>query len=112
MTIVTKSISCETLAELAQHFYTDMIKAVVDIDRHIMAVDAELHSDLEKLLLENGSDQESLWGINLYPGADDDDFIEFDSLINISPRRHNYSRNVENETIRDAIRSTVNRLVK
>ena len=112
MTIVTEAISRETLAELAKHFYTEMIKGVVDIDRHIMAVDAELHSDLEKLLLENGSRQESLWGINLYPDANDDDFIEFDSLINISPRRNNYSRDVESAEIRREIQTTVNRLVK
>lgn len=112
MTIVTEPISREILAELAEHFYTEMIKGVVDIDRHIMAVDAELHSDLEKLLLENGSRQESLWGINLYPDVNDDDFIEFDSLINISPRRNNYSRDVESAEIRREIQTTVNRLVK
>lgn len=112
MTIVTESISREILAELAEHFYTEMIKCVVDIDRHIMAVDAELHSDLEKLLLENGSSQESLWGINLYPAVYDESFIEFDSLINISPRRHNYSRDVESAEIRRKIQTTVNLLVK
>lgn len=112
MKIIEATISKEELAELAQSFYGDMIKGVVDVDRRIMAVDAELHSDLEKLLLTDGSDQMSLWGINLYPGADGNDFIEFDSLINISPRRNNFSRNVEDEGICEQIWSVVNSLVK
>ena len=112
MTIIDKAISRKRLTELAQNFYGEMIKGVVDIDRQIMALDAELHSDLEKLLLENGSNQESLWGINLYPDVEGDDFIEFDSLIDISPRRNNFSRNVEDEAIRGQIRSIVNNLIK
>ena len=112
MTIINKAISRKILAEMAQNFYGEMIKGVVDINRRIMALDAELHSDLERLLLEDGSDQESLWGINLYPGVEGDDFIEFDSLINISPRRNNFSRDVEDDAIRSQIRSIVNNLIK
>ena len=97
---------------MAQDFYGDMVKGVVDVERKIMALNGELHADLERLLLEDGSNQESLWGINLYPDAEDEDFIEFDSLINISPRRNNLSRDVEDETVRDQIRSIVNTLVK
>ena len=112
MTIINKAISRKILAEMAQNFYGEMIKGVEDINRRIMALDAELHSDLERLLLEDGSDQESLWGINLYPGVEGDDFIEFDSLINISPRRNNFSRDVEDDAIRSQIRSIVNNLIK
>ncbi len=112
MTIINQAISRKMLAEMAQNFYGEMIKGVVDIDRRIMALDAELHSDLEKFLLEDGSDQKSLWGINLYPDVEGDDFIEFDSLINISPRRNNFSRNVEDDAIRSQIRSIVNNLIK
>jgi|TARA_B100000959_G_scaffold202277_1_gene211729 hypothetical protein len=43
----------------------------------IVAIDAELHSDLEALCLENGSRQNALWGINYYPEIDGEDFIEF-----------------------------------
>jgi len=112
MTIINQAISRKILADMAQNFYGEMVKGVVDIDRRIMALDAELHSDLEKFLLEDGSDQKSLWGINLYPDVEGDDFIEFDSLINISPRRNNFSRNVEDDAIRSQIRSIVNNLIK
>lgn len=108
MIILQKPMSRERLTELAENFYGDMIKGVVDIDRGKLALDAELHSDLERLLLEDGSEQEFLWGINLYPEVDDEDFLEFDSLINIRPKQNNRSRYVEDA----AIRNTIQKIVK
>ncbi len=109
MIILYKPITREELGKLAENFYGDMIKGVVDVDQELLALDAELHSDLESLLLREGSQQEALWGINLYPEADDEDFLEFDSLINIRPRQGNRSRDVENEEIREKIRMIVNK---
>ena len=99
----------EELSQLAENFYGDMIKGVVDVEQELLALDAELHSDLEGMLLREGSQQESLWGINLYPEAEDEDFLEFDSLINIRPRQGNRSRDVENEEIREKIRAIVDK---
>lgn len=71
--------------------FGNLVKAVVDIDRKIMVIDAEMHSDQESLLLDNNSAQENLWGINLYPefSTDAPEFIEFDSMINIRPWQGN-----------------------
>ena len=107
MIILDKPITRGELSILAQNLYGDMIKGVVDVEQELVALDAELHSDLESLLLDNGSEQENLWGINLYPEAEDEDFLEFDSLINIRPRQGNRSRDVENEDIRKKIKSIV-----
>lgn len=112
MIILDKTITNEELKVIAANIYEDMVKAVVDIDTDTIALDAELHSDLETLMLRNGSLQESLWGINLYPDADDEDFIEYDSIINIRPRQNNRSRDVENEEIRQRIRETVNKYIE
>lgn len=109
MIILEKPVTRAELIELAENFYGDMVKGVVDVDKELLALDAELHSDLEGLLLGEGSLQEALWGINLYPEADDEDFLEFDSLINIRPRQGNRSRYVENEEIREKIRIIVNK---
>ena len=111
MIILKKPISKEELAELAENFYGDMIKGVVDVDRKKLAIDAELHSDLEGLLLKDGSAQEHLWGINLYPEMDEGDFLEFDSLINIRPRQNNRSRYVEDSATRDVIKEIVNSFI-
>ena len=107
MIILEKPITREELSKLAENFYGDMIKGVVDVEQELLALDAELHSDLEGMLLREGSQQEALWGINLYTEADEEDFLEFDSLINIRPRQGNRSRDVENEEIREKIRAIV-----
>ncbi len=111
MKIVRDSISREELAGMAADMFGDMVKAVVDLGRKLMAVDAELHSDLEAALLQDGSEQADLWGINLYPGRRTGDFIEFDSLINIRPSVGNRSREVEDPETRKAISSLVGKMV-
>jgi len=97
---------------MAGHFFGDMVKGVVDIERDLLAVDAELHADLEALLLEDGSRQNNLWGINLYPELSGDQFVEFDSMINLRPSQGNKSRGVEDEEIRKQIIAIVSRKVK
>ena len=93
-------------------YFDDMIKAVVDVKQCKLGLDAELHADIEKEMLLQGSQQADLWGINLYPEMDGDDFIEFDSLINIRPHQGNRSRDVQDPAIRKLIVDTVNRLIQ
>ena len=96
---------------MAQGGFGNLVKAVVDVDREIMAVDGELHADEEALLLENGSQQRNLWGINIYPELEGTDRIEFDSLINIRPSQGNRSRGVDNLAIREKIIQVVQNLI-
>lgn len=96
---------------MAAVIFGDLIKAVVDVDQSILAVNAELHSDLEAFLLQNGSFQKNLWGINLYPDLQGEDFIEFDSMINMRPSQNNRSRGVEDKKTREKIIQIVNRWV-
>ncbi|MDR2907677.1 MAG: DUF5674 family protein [Bacteroidales bacterium] len=77
-----------------------------------MAVDAELHADLESTLLEKNSQQDNLWGINLYPFIEGDDFLEFDSMINIRPAQNNRSRGVESIETQNQIKSIINQIVE
>ena len=112
MKIVTEILSQDELKQMAAATFGNLIKAVVDIDRELIAVDAELHSDLEALLLEDGSKQKSLWGINLYPEMPHDEFIEFDSLINVRPSCGNKSRGVDNVEIRKKIIEVVAKRIK
>ncbi|KAA3615415.1 MAG: hypothetical protein DWQ05_13755 [Calditrichaeota bacterium] len=101
MQILENEISIDELTAIAEAGFGEMVKAVVDVDLGIVAIDAELHSDLEALCLANKSIQESLWGINYYPEMEeDDDFIEYDSMINIRPAQGNRSRGVDDESIR------------
>lgn len=102
------SISLEELNAMAQNMYDELVKAVVDVKQGLVVIDAGLHADEEQYLLEQGSDQADLWGINLYPDSyGDDDFIEFDSMINIRPAQGNRSRFVEDEGVQRAIRDLI-----
>lgn len=107
MLIVQEKLTREELSKISENFFTDMVKGVVDVKKETLAIDSELHADLEVFLLERGSIQKDLWGINLYPGLSGDDFIEFDSMINIRPSQNNKSRTVENEATREIIRKII-----
>lgn len=111
MLIVTKSITREELLKMSQRIYGGLVKAVVDVEKKIMVVDAAMHADEEKLFLEQGSKQDDLWGINLYPEVEGPDFIEFDSMINVRPRLNNFSRGIENKELQNKIIAVVNTLV-
>ena len=111
MQLVDKSISKTALKELSKRFSAGLVKAVVDTKREIMVVDASMHADEEKELLDTGSRQDDLWGINLYPDVSGEDFLEFDSMINVRPRLNNYTRGVEDEHLRKKITDIVLKLV-
>jgi hypothetical protein len=113
MKTVTESekISRDELAEMADRLFGGFVKGVVDIEQGIMVVDADLHADEEAALLERGSKQDNLWGINLYPEEAGADFIEFDSMINVRPRQDNRSRGIESVELQGKIREIVGKLV-
>jgi hypothetical protein len=70
-----------------------------------------MHADAESVLLVDGSLQDDLWGANYYPGRGPDDFLEYTSLINISPRRGNRALEIQDKALRMLIRSiTVERI--
>ena len=111
MQILQKSITRAELAALAENTFGDMIKCVADVRLGSLALDAELHADLERLLLENGSAGEDLWGFNLYPEEEGEDFIEYDSLINIRSWQNNPTRDVLDPDIREAIKRLVEQFI-
>jgi hypothetical protein len=112
MKIITEILTDKELKEMSAGMFGNLVKVVVDVDKEVLAVDSELHSDLESLLLENGSQQKNLWGINLYPEIQGDDFIEFYSMINMRPSQNNRSRGVENQEMRKKISEIVKKRVK
>lgn len=106
-----EQISIDSLRQMAAGRFGDMVKAVVDVARGIMVIDADLHSDEEAELLATGSKQQDLWGINLYPELSPENWLEYDSMINLRPSIGNCSRNVDDPSIREQIRDVVDRLV-
>lgn len=105
--ILENKITRKELNVLAKKQFGDFVKAVVDIEKSIMAIGAELHADMESIMLEQGSEQNHLWGINLYPNQSDEHFVEFNSMINVRPAQGNRSRGVENPEIQEKIKEVV-----
>lgn len=110
--IVEEPIDIKELGKIGEEGFGDMVKGVVDIEKGIMAIGGELHSDEEAILLSSGSKQENLWGINLYPQKKDEELIEFDSVINLKPAQGNRSRGIENPQIQKRIKEIVERFIK
>ena len=108
----TDPIPLDELRRLAEGRFGDMVKAVVDVKRSIMLLDADLHADQEAELLSEGAAQRDLWGINLYPDLPDEEWLEFDSMINLRPSFGNRSRGVDDPATRATIADLVRRLVR
>lgn len=109
--IIKNPIKKKELKNLAKGQFATLVKVVIDVEQGIMAVGAEMHADEEAALLENGSKQKNLWGINIYPFENKDKQIEFDSVINIRPSQNNRSRGVGDKELREKIIEIVNKLV-
>jgi len=109
--IIDSSVSKEEILRKYNHFFKNMTKAVVDLKKEIIALDGELHADLEALLIEKGSRQKGLWGINLYLEKPLKERIEYTALINIRPSQDNPSMEIENTKIKKKIGEVVNKLI-
>jgi len=109
--VTSEPISVETLAAMAAATFGDMVKGVVDIKLRLLALGGGLHSDEEAEWLAQGSAQEGLWGINIYPERPRSDWIEFDSMINVRPRQGNRSRGVDDANSRELIAEIVGSLI-
>lgn len=101
--LLTTRVTPSDLSQLVDRFFGDMVKYVVDIEREIIAIGGQLHSDAEALLLANGSRQSDLWGANYYPGRGPDACIEYTSMINIRPAQANPGMEVEVASVRERI---------
>ncbi|HBL15732.1 MAG TPA: hypothetical protein DD417_02930 [Elusimicrobia bacterium] len=109
--IVREPLPLKDIADTAGRQFGDMVKAVVDVGRGLLALGGELHADAEAALLDDGSRQSDLWGINLYPKNAPGEFVEFDSMINIRPSQGNRSRGVDDPARRRAVLEVVGKLI-
>jgi hypothetical protein len=111
MHIVRDKITLDELKKMSEKMYSRLVKAVVDIENNFMVIDVEMHVDAEMCMLDEGSKQEFLWDINIHPELSSDDWIEFDSMINIRPSQNNRTRGVDDKTLQEKIKQVVSRLV-
>lgn len=109
--IVEDSITKEEMAEIAQEFYVNIIKGVIDVEREIIALGGEYHMDANMVLIEHGSQQDNIWGFNIYLNRDGDDWLEYASLINIRPAAGNRSMFIEDKELCDKIKKIISKKI-
>lgn len=102
--MVTSRIEPGELARLVDLYFQDMVKYVVDVRRRVAAVGGELHADGERLLLDQDSQQDDLWGANNYPGLGAQRCIDYTALINIRPSQGNRSMEIQDAGTRTKVR--------
>ena len=94
-------------------WFDNLVKAVVDVEQGIMAVGGHLHADeLTVLMEQENATREHTWGVNIYPEKlEGDDWLEFDSMVNLKPWLDNRTRDVEDEGLRKKIKEIVSALI-
>jgi hypothetical protein len=110
--LVDTRITKAQLKEMGELQFGSYAKAVVDVNKAIMAVGGDFHADEEAFLLDLGSNQKDLWGINLHFDLQLPGMVEFDSIINIRPSQGNPSRGVVEAALRERIVQVVAGLVE
>jgi len=105
--IIRSHAQKQQLTDMRQTLGT-YIKLAVDVRRGILAGGGAMHADCEAALLEDGSQQEDVWGADWNPAAQQ---VIFESLINIRPRQNNPSMEILDQTICDRVSEIVNQLL-
>ncbi len=105
--LLKEKVTSSQLLEMLER-YEGMIKIVVDVRRRVLSGGGEMHADCEAALLDDGSEQDDLWGANWYPN---EQRIEFESLINIRPRLGNRSILIQDENLRRRIESVTREIL-
>lgn len=109
--VLTKPISKAELAAYIGSPFDDMVKFVADLDMRVIALGGELHADAEAVLLDQDSEQASLWGGNYHPGSGEAECIEFTSMINVRPSQGNTSMELQSPELRSRMRALVFELI-
>ncbi len=97
LTIREKATPEQLRQMLEEYRDSGYIKTAVDIERGILAGGGNMHADCEKVLLEDGSQQQNVWGAGWYAETQE---MVFDSLINIRPRQGNRSLELQDPELR------------
>lgn len=89
--------------------YGDYIKLAVDVERNVLAGGGKLHADCEAVLLEDGSDNDNIWGADWYPSSQT---LEYEAMLNIRPRLGNRSMYLQNPELRNKIAQITDALLR
>jgi len=105
--LIRTRASPQQLRDMLQALGT-YVKLAVDLRRGILAGGGAMHADCEAVLLDDGSNQEDVWGADWNPAAQQ---ATFEALINIRPRQDNPSMDILDPSIRERVKEIVHQLL-
>jgi len=105
--VIREGATKQQLQEMMEILET-YIKLAVDIERGILAGGGAMHADCEAVLLEDGSQQEFIWGADWNPSTQE---VTFESLINIRPRQNNRSLELQDSNLRAKVEQITGNLL-
>jgi len=108
MDLIEKPLSQTDIQQIQQK-YGDYVKVTVDLQKEILIVGCELHADGEKILLDQDSQQDDIWGggINLRSRE-----VDATAVLNIRPRLDNPSIEILDQQRRNKLIEIVKKLFK
>jgi len=109
--IVRDSMRLSDIKILTDFWDKTMIKGVVDVNRNVVALGGQWHTDANTVLLGDGSKQEDVWGLKIYPREKGDAVLEYISHINIRPTQNNTSMEIESDELRSLMKKIVSELI-
>lgn len=110
--LIHEKIEREELAQIIREgYYEGMVKLAVDVERGILALGGEWHSDAQEILIADGSEADDVWGANLYPWKEPRERIVYTSLINLKPAIPHRKTEITDSVLRKRIHESVTRLL-
>lgn len=106
--LVRSRVTQQQLDEMMQTLGS-YIKLAVDIRRGILTGGGALHADCETALLDDGSQQEDIWGADWIPSTQE---VRFEALINIRPREGNPTMEILDPSVRERVEEVTRRLLE
>lgn len=97
--IVRTRATQQQMSEMLQTLGT-YVKLAVDIQRRLLAGGGAMHADCEAALLEDGSQQQDVWGADWNPTTQQ---VTFESLINIRPSQNNPAMDILDPVIQQQV---------
>lgn len=105
--IIRDHATKEQMQEMMEMLET-YVKLAVDVERRILAGGGAMHADCEAVLLEDGGQQEFIWGADWNPATQE---VTFESLINIRPRQNNRSLELQDLDLRTRVEQITRNLL-
>ena len=109
--IVRRKLAPEKLVEIVQNNHEEMAKVDVDIERRILSIGGEWHSEGEELLVQDGSKSTDVWGTNLYPWKVPHERVVYHLLINLKPVLGHREMEIKDAALQKRIRGVINELL-